>query len=127
MEEHGILFAMRQIITSALYLLTIFSVSKFIFVPANLYYELLWLDIPMHIMGGFGVASLVSALFSYKEKKVSFLHLFIAYTAVALVWEVYEYQNGVITYETMSDWFDTVMDYGNGLLGAAVAYLLIRK
>lgn len=127
MGEHDILFAMRQIITSALYLITIFSVSKFIFIPANLYYELLWLDIPMHIMGGFGVASLVSALFSYKERKVSFFHLFIAYTVIAVIWEAYEYQNGVVTYQYMSDWFDTATDYVNGLLGAAVAYLLIRK
>lgn len=127
MGEHGILFAMKQVITSALYLLTIFSVSKFIFIPANLYYELSWLDIPMHIMGGFGVASLVSAIFTYKERKVSFLQLFWIYTTVAVVWEVYEYQSGVIAYHDISDWLDTIKDYIDGLAGVAVAYLFIRK
>lgn len=118
---------MKQIITSALYLLTIFSVSKFVFVPTNLYYELRWLDIPMHVMGGFGVASLVSAIFSYFGKKVSFWHIFSAYTAVALTWEAYEYLNDLASYEDWNGWFDTTMDYVNGLAGAAIAYLFIRK
>jgi hypothetical protein len=53
---------MKQIMLSALYLLTLFSISEFIFNPTYLYYEIVWLDIPMHIFGGFGVASLTWAV-----------------------------------------------------------------
>src|SRR6185369_9427789 len=90
---NGILLVMKQIITSALYLLTIFAVSQFIFEPTHLYYELRWLDIPMHIMGGFGVASLSSAVLAYFKKPVSFWKLFFMYTVIALAWETYEYMH----------------------------------
>jgi hypothetical protein len=118
---------MKQIITSALYLLTIFSVSHFIFDPTNLYYELKWLDIPMHIMGGFGVASLSSAVLAYLKKPVSFWKLFFVYSAVALVWEAYEYIQDIANYSDWNGWFDTLQDYVNGLIGMGVAYLFIRK
>jgi hypothetical protein len=118
---------MKQIITSALYLLMIFALSHFVFDPANLYYELPWLDIPMHIMGGFGVASLVAAIMAHNEKPVSYLFLFISYTIAALVWEVYDHMQGFVDYSTTFGWLDTLKDYIDGLIGASLAYLFIRK
>ncbi|MEN9337784.1 MAG: hypothetical protein RIQ41_98 [Candidatus Parcubacteria bacterium] len=118
---------MKQIVTSALYLFTLFVVSKYVFDPANLYYELKWLDIPMHIMGGFGVASLTSAILSYRGIRISFTKLLIAYTVVALLWEVYEYVQDLSSYQDWNGWIDTVADYINGLVGTLVAYLLLRK
>lgn len=118
---------MKQIITSALYLLTLFIVSKYVFDPANLYYELKWLDIPMHIMGGFGVASLASSILSYRGVRVSFTKLLIAYSVVAVAWEMYEYTQDLSSYQDWNGWIDTCSDYINGLIGTAVAYLLLRK
>jgi hypothetical protein len=118
---------MKQIITSALYLLTIFAVSHFIFEPTYLYYELRWLDIPMHIMGGFGVASLVSAIATYRGRTVSFVQLFIAYSLVAFAWEAYEYAKDVLAYSAWNGWFDTLKDYINGIIGVGIAYLFIKK
>jgi hypothetical protein len=51
---------MKHIIISALYLLTLFCLSHFVFDPSYLYNEIPWLDIPMHIMGGFVVGVLVT-------------------------------------------------------------------
>lgn len=110
-----------------MYLLTIFAVSHFIFDPSYLYYELKWLDIPMHIMGGFGVASLTAAILSYADKPVSFKNLFIAYSVVALGWELYEYANDILTHGEQNALLDSASDYINGLLGTFVAYLFIRK
>ncbi len=118
---------MKQIITSALYLLTIFSVSHFIFDPTHLYYELKWLDIPMHIMGGFGVASLTSAVLAYFNKPISFWRLFFVYSVVALAWEMYEYLQDIANYSDWNGWFDTMKDYFDGIIGMSVAYLFIRK
>lgn len=110
-----------------MYLLTIFAVSHFIFDPSYLYYELKWLDIPMHIMGGFGVASLAAAILSYFDKSVSFKKLFIAYTIIALGWELYEYANDILTQGEQNALLDSASDYINGLIGTFVAYLFIRK
>lgn len=118
---------MKQILTSALYLLTIFAVSHFIFEPTYLYYELRWLDIPMHIMGGFGVASLVSAVLAYTNRSISFWSLFISYTLFAIAWELYEYVQDVQALVEWNGWRDTTKDYINGLIGVGIAYLFIRK
>ncbi len=124
---HDILLVMKQIIISALYLLTLFAVSLFVFEPTYLYYELPWLDIPMHIMGGFGVASLASAILAYFNKPVSFWKLFFAYTALAVAWELYEHVKDIVTYSEMNGVFDTAQDYVNGIIGMGIAYLFVRK
>lgn len=118
---------MKQIVTSSLYLLVLFSISYFIFDPSNLYYELKWLDIPMHVLGGFGVASLVSAVYAYFGKEISLWKLFIAYTLVAVAWELYEYFDDLLAGENGNGWLDTIGDYINGGIGVAVAYALMKK
>lgn len=118
---------MKRIVISLLYLLVLFSVSHFIFDPTHLYYELRWLDIPMHILGGFGVASLVSALYSHAGKRVSLTELVLAYTFVAVAWELYEYANDITIGRAWNGWFDTLKDYIDGGIGAFVAYGLMKK
>lgn len=81
----------------------------------------------MHIMGGFGVASLASALFAYFNKPVSFWKLFVVYSVVAVAWELYEYTLDLVTYAEWNEAFDTVQDYVNGLIGMGIAYLFVRK
>lgn len=118
---------MKHIIISTIYLLFLFCVSKFIFDPVYLYYELPWLDIPMHIMGGFGVAALALSLFSYKKIKVSYLRLFFVYLFIAISWELYEYFFNPIFLTTEYDWIDTISDLINGFIGMNLVYLFIKK
>ena len=118
---------MKHIIISLIYLLSLFCISKFIFEPANLYYELTWLDIPMHIMGGFGVAALTGAVLSYRGIKISYTKLFIAYVVIAVSWEIYEYVHNINTIDGWSGWPDTWKDLFDGLVGMSIAYLFVRK
>jgi hypothetical protein len=118
---------MKQIVTSLLYLLILFSISQFIFDPTHLYYEIWWLDIPMHVLGGFGVASLVSATYSYFGKKVSLWEIFIWYTLVAISWELYEYAHDLARGQEWNGWLDTSADYINGVFGTAIAYFLMKR
>jgi hypothetical protein len=118
---------MKHIIISALYLLTLFCLSRFVFEPSYLYYELPWLDIPMHIMGGFGVASLTGAIIAYRGGKVSYVALFASYIIVALIWEIYEYTRNIFLLGEWSGWLDTVKDLVDGFIGMSVAYLFVRK
>jgi hypothetical protein len=118
---------MKQIIISSLYLLILFSLSHFVFDPAYLYYEIWWLDIPMHIMGGFGVAALANAVLAYMGKPVKYWQLLLAYFVVATVWEVYEYVNSIGSLLGWSGWTDTVKDLFDGFVGASIAYTLVKK
>jgi hypothetical protein len=118
---------MKHIIISGLYLLILFCLSTFVFDPAYLYYEIWWLDIPMHIMGGFGVATLAASVLSYFDKTISYKKLFLAYLVVAITWESYEYIHDLMLHREWNGWFDTIKDLIDGAIGMNFAYLFVRK
>lgn len=106
-----------------------FMVSEYVFVPANLYYELPWLDIPMHILGGLLIGGLSINLLKIQNRSrlISLTHVALYVVFVAAIWEVYEYLRGVIDYDSVSDYFDTVTDLINGIIGAVLAYKIWQK
>ncbi len=118
---------MKHIVSSFLYLLILFCLSKFVFEPTYLYYELWWLDIPMHILGGVGVVSLANAIFVYKGTKVSYWKLLVSFLVIAFIWEMYEYINDIVSYRDWSGWVDTLKDTIDGIVGMSITYLFIRK
>ena len=122
-----ILFSMKHIVSSLLYLLILLCLSVFVFDPSNLYYEIWWLDIPMHIMGGFGVASLALSIANYKKKHLSYKHLLLIYAIIAIGWECYEFAADVLHSRDWNGWSDTLSDIFNGAVGASSAYYLLKK
>lgn len=118
---------MKHIISSALYLVVLLCLSVFVFDPTHLYYELPWLDIPMHVLGGFGVGSLTLSIASYKKHKISFLQMILVYACVAAGWELYEFSHDIFDNTPWNGWSDTVSDIINGAIGATVAYFLLKK
>lgn len=81
----------------------------------------------MHILGGIGVASLTSAVFAYRGVHVSYGKLLLSFLVVALVWEMYEYINDIVSYRDWSGWADTIKDTIDGIIGMSIAYLFIKK
>ena len=118
---------MKRIVISALYLLILFLISRFIFEPTYLYYEIKWLDVPMHVLGGIGVASLGYGIWSYAEKTPTFWRIFILYAITAVAWELYEYSRDLLSSQSWNGWLDTTSDFLNGAIGAIIAYRLIKK
>lgn len=92
-----------------------------------MYYEIPWLDIPMHIMGGFGVASLVLSIASYKQKKLSYRTTIILFLIVAVGWELYEVAHDYISEREWGGFIDTFSDIINGTIGASIGYYLLKK
>ena len=118
---------MRQIITSGFFLLALLCLSVFIFDPTHLYFELPWLDIPMHILGGFGVASFVMSVATYGKQKFSFTHVMILYLCVAVTWELYEFIQDILRGTVWNGWGDTIKDLCDGAIGAITAFFLLKK
>ena len=118
---------MKLIVISTLYLLILIALEKFVFVPSYLYYELPWLDIPMHLLGGFGVASLTGAILAYNRSPVSYWKLFVAYAVISVAWETYEYAHDVVRSLEWNGWPDTMSDLINGWIGMSIAYFFVRK
>ena len=119
---------MKEIFLSALYLVILYCLSHFIFDPTYLYYEIWWLDIPMHILGGAGVASLAIAVLNYKNVKINYKKIFISILVVAIFWELYEY---TCDFYSVGYWkgniLDTLSDIANGIIGASISYLIYKK
>ena len=118
---------MKHIISSALFLLVLLCLSVFVFDPTHLYYELPWLDIPMHLLGGFGLTSLFLAIAVHGKQKLSLTQILLLYTLVAIGWELYEIAKDFIGNTTWNGWPDTISDVINGAIGATVAYYLLDK
>ncbi len=88
----------------------------------------------MHIMGGFGIATLTGAMLSYRGVKVSYAKLFVVYILIALAWEGYEH---ILNYINLGTWYgqrlpvvdvrDSVKDLFDGFIGMSIAYLFVRK
>lgn len=111
-------------------------------IARELYAEIWWLDIPMHILGGAWVAFIFFYLFFYKEKilktDISFAQLFIltiSFVAfVGIMWEVWEYLVSYyfsvnyslpnyyeMSYHGQTAVFNTIKDLINDLFGGLIA------
>ena len=118
---------MRHIIISSLFLAILLAVSVFVFDPSHLYYELPWLDIPMHILGGFGVASLAMAIFSFSKIHISYVKVFIFFCVIAVAWELYEYIHDLVLVREWNGWQDTIKDLVDGAIGMSLFYFCKKK
>lgn len=105
------------------------------------YWLIWWLDIPMHLAGGFLIA--VSVIWHLDKNRKEFLSVlgfleqfFIVLSIVALIgifWEFYEFfydiffKNQLGFYSVQLGALDTVKDLADDLLGATMAFLIFRK
>ncbi len=86
----------------------------------DLYWTYRWLDIPMHILGGFALGSLIIA-FLMRHKPGMFWLLMLG---VAIGWEVFEVLIGM---PRPTDYpLDTLKDLIDDGVGALIAYGLAR-
>jgi uncharacterized membrane protein len=113
---------MKRIIIFLTLILVTFLTSRFLFEPINLYHEFVFLDIPMHILGGYLIGGLILAISFYKKGTISLTSFLLGLFVVMIVWEVYEYLRGVILYDKISDVYDSLSDLLFGFLGGLTAY-----
>ena len=98
----------------------------------HLYFYIWWLDIPMHILGGFWVALTSLVLYytfsGHKEKDRSVIFVWSLAIAsalsIGLIWEIYEFSVDKIFSAFDVKVADTLKDLGDdfigGVLGAAL-------
>ena len=109
--------------------------SQVIAVYWHLYFQYWWLDIPMHIIGGFWIGlfglTVYYASSSTPEKEHSTLFVFalaIALTlVVGLVWEIYEFGVDHAVGDTGNSLADTLKDLSDDLIGAVLAGALFIR
>lgn len=106
--------------------------SELLLVPNDMYYIIPWLDIPMHIWGGFLFGLLFIFYTDYKNRgklfyKYNILHIFAFVFIIGIAWELYEYINDVVNYRDWRGILDTVKDLFDDILGSFLAYIFFKS
>ncbi len=97
----------------------------------SLYWVLWWYDVVMHFLGGFWIGLIIYILFLYGEKEnfSSRVNLLLAVIMgiflVGVMWEWFELEKGLASFETEDYFVDTIIDLIVDLLGALSAYYLV--
>ena len=92
----------------------------------DLYWQYVWLDLPVHALGGAVVALIPFALVSLRvriaEKWLSFSRVLFFVLIFGILWEVFE----VLTGMTLADnyIFDTSLDILMDLIGGSIGYIV---
>lgn len=81
----------------------------------------------MHLLGGLGVGFLIISTAKVYDFKFSLLQIFILFMIVAITWEIYEYIRGVMVYDGISKYLDTVKDIVMGSIGLYSSFLLTKR
>jgi hypothetical protein len=98
----------------------------------HLYFYIWWLDIPMHILGGFWVA-LTSLVFYYafpegKEKERSVIFVYALAIAsvltIGLMWEIYEFSVDSMFSLALNQVGDTLKDLSDDFVGGVIGATL---
>lgn len=99
-----------------------FIISETLFRWTNLYYEVWWLDIPMHIWGGFLLAMLASSYYVYKHRDLSFYKLLLYIFIIAVGWEMFELIRHYLSDDELGTLNNNIKDVFNGLIGAIIYF-----
>lgn len=95
-----------------------------------LYWKYLWLDIPVHILGGITVAFGIALAPFFRIMLPNYLRTFLGYSILVLCaglgWEVFEYMAGISIVD--SDFFaDTLIDLCMDIVGAVIGYGIVQS
>ncbi|USN87504.1 MAG: hypothetical protein H6779_03765 [Candidatus Nomurabacteria bacterium] len=105
----------------------VFATAHAFFKTTELYWFYLWLDIPMHLAGGFLVVMtwfVLQRRFIAGEKIFSqkFFHPLIILAIMMVAWEIYKYMIGDIVMDNYVS--DTILDLIMGTVGGLIAFKL---
>ncbi len=115
-----------KVVFTLLCIFLTYFLSRNFLEPFDLYREYFWLDIFMHILGGF----LFSTLFFHISKKeyFNFKNIFYFIMFIGIIWEIYEIIfNVMIKNQESSGVLDTIKDLINDTIGAWLAFLFYKK
>ena len=99
------------------------------------YWTFKWLDIPIHIVGGFWV-SLTALWVSLKirhidningYKKKALLVMLVSVLVVAIFWEIFELIFKITSLHSINYWQDSLGDISNSFIGGVIAFLYFIK
>ena len=117
-------------ITLLLSTLVTIAVVHTVSIEFYLYWKYLWLDIPMHILGGVACALGFSALpffgLKHASRYTSMMWTVLFTLCVGVVWEMFEFSAGISQSEP-GFFFDTVLDLVMDVTGGLIGFGVVRS
>jgi uncharacterized BrkB/YihY/UPF0761 family membrane protein len=109
--------------------LSVLAIVHVLAISLFLYWQIWWLDIPMHVLGGivviFGFAAARDFGVPMTQKLLTFQGMLLGVAVVAVGWELFQY---LITDTLKSDYVvDTVTDIICGFIGGVIGWYVIQK
>ena len=90
----------------------------------DLYWHYLWLDIPMHFLGGFWAALVTVWFLRRTPLPLSFMNVLVGVVCISIAWEIMEW---LIGFQRETNHFvDTSIDLAMDLFGGALGFALAR-
>ncbi len=106
------------------------AVSHWAATSFYLYWKYLWLDIPIHMLGGVCVALGIATLPFLRVSLPRFFNTYLGYLCIVVIvgttWEMFEYLAGVSIIDAYFV-LDTVIDYCMNLVGVSIGYGIVRS
>lgn len=90
-----------------------------------LYWHYIWLDVPVHFLGGFWLGLLGSWLLAYRHVSVTFPMVMATVIIVSIGWEVFEVAAGVPIENSFI--LDTSIDISMDLIGGVLGFFVARR
>lgn len=107
-------------LVGALFLSGILALVHIIALEGYLYWHYVWLDVPMHFLGGLAIGTfLVGFLIRFRPRLYVVL-----FVLLMLSWEAFEFAFGVP--KESNFYFDTSLDLLMDTLGGVTAYAIAR-
>ena len=91
----------------------------------SLYWHFIWLDLPMHFLGGAWVALISVWFLGLRHYRVRFFPILFAVLLVGIGWEIFEHLAGVPVEDNFV--LDTSLDLFMDLFGGICGFLLARR
>ena len=111
------------------------AVFHYLALKNSWYWTVKWIDIPVHILGGFWVAITVlwislnikhiDSINGYKKRAL--LVMLIPVLVVGISWEIFELIFKITNLHDVGYWSDTLSDILNGFIGGIIAFLYFTK
>ena len=122
------MYLQKNILKSAFILSLVLGCAHFIAVHFVWYENLLWFDIPMHILGGSVLAFSIlfaclfsPAFFPLENHRRLFSFVVSGVLVIGVGWEIFEYYAGLTHIAFGSYQFDTVKDVFMDIFGASLS------
>lgn len=109
--------------------IVLLALVHFIAIEFYLYWTYLWLDMPVHLLGGFCVALGFSILPLFRVRVPARMRTVGWYTlvvlAVGVAWEIFEYLSGISLVDGDIFIIDTSIDLILDMLGGVLGYVTV--